>query len=121
MTIADVQQALISAGTISAKDVGASLGGNEIALANSSAGFITDASNNIWQIVSGEIEVNGTVDAGASSNVTEILLQNGTIWAENSSGLWEEEAQPAGTWKSGQVPGPRQGGPRTRPVSRWPQ
>jgi hypothetical protein len=118
VTIATVQQALISAGTISAKDVGYSLGGNQIDLAGSSSGFITDANNNIWQIVSGEIEVNGTVDTGAPANVTEVLSESGTIWAENSSGLWQEEPQPGGTWQSGQDSWAPAGGTSAAPAIR---
>lgn len=58
---------------------------------------ITDASGNIWAIANGQVTVNGAVDP-TTANVIELAYVNGTIWQENSAGLWFGKTAPADRW-----------------------
>ncbi|MFI4869022.1 MAG: Calx-beta domain-containing protein, partial [Steroidobacterales bacterium] len=52
-----------------------------------SASQIVDSANNVWTVVSGVVDENGTT-AGYSSNVALLLYYGGTVYQENKSCLW---------------------------------
>lgn len=52
------------------------------------AASITDAAGNVWTIGTGaHVRENGNL-AGTTANVTQLAYVNGTVWQENSAGLW---------------------------------
>jgi hypothetical protein len=60
---------------------------------------VVDASGNTWTInASGQVAVNGVVDQ-TTANVIELAYVNGTVWHENSSGLWWSKTSPASAWE----------------------
>ncbi|WP_428486556.1 beta strand repeat-containing protein [Rhodopila sp.] len=58
---------------------------------------ITDASGNVWSIVSGQVALNGVVDATTRS-VIALAYENGTIWQKNADNLWWGKTTPASFW-----------------------
>jgi len=68
-------------------------------------GTITDASCNVWTILSGQVYINQTL-AGTSSNAQEVAYANGVIWYSNGT-LWWYWGD-AGEWlpTNGQIMGP---------------
>ncbi|MEA2789673.1 MAG: hypothetical protein QOG73_2079 [Acetobacteraceae bacterium] len=60
---------------------------------------VVDASGNTWTInASGQVAVNGVVDQ-TTANVVELAYVNGTVWQQNSSGLWWSKTSPASAWE----------------------
>jgi hypothetical protein len=60
---------------------------------------IVDASGNTWTInASGQVAVNGVVDQ-TTANVVELAYVNGTVWQQNSSGLWWSKTSPSSAWE----------------------
>jgi hypothetical protein len=71
---------------------------NDTTVALGSNAAITDASGNQWTIAStGQVAVNGVGDT-TTANVVQLAYVNGTIWQENSSGLWWGETSPTASW-----------------------
>ncbi len=67
---------------------------------------ITDTSGNAWTITSGgQVAVNGATSQG-TANVIEMAYVNGTIWQENTAGLWYGESQPNNSWSAGTAVAP---------------
>lgn len=60
---------------------------NDTTVLAGSAVSITDADGNSWTISDGTVLQNGSA-AGYSANVTELAYVDGTVWQENTSGLW---------------------------------
>jgi Cellulase (glycosyl hydrolase family 5) len=61
-------------------------------------GSITDASLNKWAITAGgQVAVNGTTDT-TTMNVVSLAYVGGTVWQENTSGLWYGKASSAASW-----------------------
>jgi hypothetical protein len=77
------QSATSSLKTAGSNAVAASLSGTTIP----SATQIVDASGNAWTLAAGLVYLNGAWD-GYSSNVVLLLYDNGTLYQQNSSGLW---------------------------------
>jgi endoglucanase len=66
-----------------------------------SAQPIADGAGNAWTITdSGQVAVNGTVDA-TTSGVTELVLANGRIWQQNGANFWWSRSSPADAWGPG--------------------
>ncbi len=60
-------------------------------------GVITDASGNTWQIIGGQVVVNGVADP-TTADVIVLAYENGKIWQENTHRLWWEKSEPADAW-----------------------
>ena len=74
---------------------------NDTVVKAGSAATIIDASGNAWTITGGsQVAVNGATSQG-TANVVEMAYVNGTIWQENTLGLWYGENQPNDSWTAG--------------------
>jgi hypothetical protein len=66
---------------------------------------LIDANGNVWALeeVSAadgyQVVVDGAVD-GTTANVVQMTIVNGTVWQENTAGLWYSKTSPAGAWSS---------------------
>lgn len=58
---------------------------------------IVDASQNAWSIVSGQVDINGTIDT-TTANVVELAYASGKVWQENSNQLWWSKTSPTAPW-----------------------
>jgi hypothetical protein len=71
---------------------------NNTELTQSSNGLvITDANNDHWSIMNGQVAVNGVIDQ-TTANVIALAYEGGKLWQENTSGLWYAKANAADTW-----------------------
>jgi hypothetical protein len=70
-----------------------------VVLAGSTAG-ITDANGNVWTITAGgQVAINGVTDT-ATATVAQLAYVNGTIWQQNTAGLWRGETVPNDSWSA---------------------
>jgi endoglucanase len=70
---------------------------NTVVLAKTTAAIV-DAAGNKWTITaSGQVAVNGVVDA-TTSNVIELAWEKGGVWQENSAQLWRSKTKPTDAW-----------------------
>jgi hypothetical protein len=58
---------------------------------------ITDGSGNLWNIVNGQVTLNGTTDT-TTANVVKLAFVGGTIWDETASNVWQYKATPTSAW-----------------------
>jgi Ca-dependent carbohydrate-binding module xylan-binding len=70
---------------------------------------ITDGTGNLWNIVNGQVTLNGTTDT-TTANVVELAFVRGTIWDETASNVWQYKATPTSAWAP-------PGGTTTPPIS----
>ena len=60
-------------------------------------GAIIDASDNLWTLSNGQIQVNGVVDP-TTANVIKLAYVNGQVWQENADNLWWAKSSPCDAW-----------------------
>lgn len=60
---------------------------NDTVVTAGSSAVITDASGNTWTLANGVVQENGQA-AGYSADVTQIAYVDGTVWQQNTQGLW---------------------------------
>ncbi len=71
---------------------------NDTTVTAGSSAAIVDTGGNSWTITSsGQVAVNGVVDASTAS-VSELAYVNGTVWQENTSKLWWGKTSPTASW-----------------------
>ena len=76
-----------------------------VTLLAGAGGSITDAANNVWTIVGGQVAVGGTIDA-TTSNVVELDYVGSLMWQKNNAGLWWSKTSPTAAWTGGTMTGP---------------
>lgn len=60
-------------------------------------GTIIDASDNVWTLSNGQVQVNGVVDP-ATADVIKLAYVNGKVWQENADNLWWAKSSPSDAW-----------------------
>jgi hypothetical protein len=70
---------------------------------------ITDGTGNLWNIVNGQVTLNGTTDT-TTANVVKLAFVRGTIWDETASNVWQYKATRTSAWAP-------PGGTTTPPIS----
>ncbi len=79
------------------------LSANDATIAAGGAATLVDANGNVWGLTGAggtsnyQVTVDGAVDH-TTANVVQMALVNGTIWQENTAGLWYSKTTPASTW-----------------------
>jgi hypothetical protein len=84
---------------------------------------LVDANGNVWGLTKAsgtegyQVTVDGAIDQ-TTANVIQMAIVNGTIWQENTAGLWYSKTTPASTWSSATTIDPLTGS--AEPISlRW--
>ncbi len=54
---------------------------------------ITDGTGNLWNIVNGQVTLNGTTDT-TTANVVKLAFVRGSIWDETASNVWQVQGDP---------------------------
>ena len=60
-------------------------------------GTITDASDNVWTLSNGQVQVNCVVDP-TTADVIKLAYVNGQVWQENADNLWWAKSSPDDAW-----------------------
>ena len=78
---------------------------NNATIAAGSPSTLVDANGNLWGLVKGDnahgyqVTVDGAVDP-TTANLVQMAIVNGTIWQENTAGLWYSKTTPASSWSA---------------------
>ncbi len=81
----------------------ADVSANDASVAVGSLATLVDANGNVWGLakVNGangyQVTVDGAVDA-TTANLVQLALVDGTIWQQNTAGLWYSKTTPASGW-----------------------
>ena len=76
---------------------------NDATVAAGSSATLVDANGNVWGLAKADgaqgyqVTVDGAVDT-TTANLVQLALVDGTIWQQNTAGLWYSKTTPASSW-----------------------
>ena len=79
---------------------------NNATIAAGGTATLVDSNGNVWGLVSAggangyQVTVDGAIDP-TTANVVQLAYVNGTIWQQNTAGLWYAKTTPASAWTAG--------------------
>lgn len=93
---------------------------NDATIVAGGATTLVDANGDVWSLTETnrakgyQVAVDGVVDE-TTGNLVQMAIVNGTIWQENTAGLWYSKTTPASAWSAGTTTDPLTGLPE--PIS----